>query len=116
MQWYMIPGFNGYEINENLQIRSMKMFRANPGHLLKKQNGKYVLSNDHNKRVRITPEKAWELVQELKRTSPGDVHVREDTDIHITSRNHFPDFYPPEHGQEGEDGKFYMDFSAFYEK
>lgn len=114
--WYMIPGFNGYEINENLEIRSMKMFKADPGHLLKKQNGKYVLSDNHNKRVRISPQDAWNLVQELKRSSPNQIKIRNDNDIQISSRNKFPDFNPPEHGNVDENERYYLDLSMFCEK
>ena len=35
MLWYMIEGFNGYEINKEGVVRSMKMMNADPGHLLK---------------------------------------------------------------------------------
>ncbi|MDD3121876.1 MAG: hypothetical protein PHC62_00005 [Candidatus Izemoplasmatales bacterium] len=55
--WYHIPGFNGYQINKEGVVRSMKMMWANPGHLLKRtSNGNaYVLTNDSNvrKTVRI---------------------------------------------------------------
>lgn len=63
MLWYMIEGFNGYEINEQGIVRSMKMMNANPGHLLKlDKHGYYTLSNNENKRVRRTPQQLIDLV------------------------------------------------------
>lgn len=63
MIWYMIDGFNGYEINENGDVRSMKMMWKDPGHLLKKDKyGYYTLTNNFNKRVRISPEKLLHIV------------------------------------------------------
>lgn len=63
MIWYMIDGFNGYEINENGDVRSMKMMWKNPGHLLKKDKyGYYTLTNNFNKRVRISPEELLRIV------------------------------------------------------
>lgn len=44
MIWYMIDGFNGYEINENGDVRSMKMMWKDPGHLLKKDKYGYSYS------------------------------------------------------------------------
>lgn len=55
--WFYIPGFNGYQINKNGIVRSMKMMYKNPGHILKKdKSGKYTLTNDNNERIRVSPE------------------------------------------------------------
>ena len=53
--WFYIPGFNGYQINKEGLVRSMKMMYKNPGHILKRdKSGKYTLTNDNNERIRIS--------------------------------------------------------------
>ena len=53
--WFYIPGFNGYQINKEGLVRSMKMMYKNPGHILKKdKSGKYTLTNDNNERARAS--------------------------------------------------------------
>lgn len=60
--WYFIPGFNGYQINSEGIVRSMKMMHKDPGHkLVKDKSGKYILTNDNNKRVRISPEELMDM-------------------------------------------------------
>ena len=83
--WVMIPGFNGYEINEYGQVRSFKMFRANPGHIMKlDSSGKYTLSNDMNERVRISPQELMQISFTEKNIANN---TRGDNMIHIGSRN-----------------------------
>ena len=63
--WYHIPGFNGYLINEDGDVRSMKMMYADPGHPLKrygKQNPYYILSNDNNEKTKVTVKELLEIV------------------------------------------------------
>lgn len=119
--WYMIPGFNGYEINEDKTVRSMKMFNANPGHFIKLyDDGTYELSDNHCNRIRKTPDELWDLVQRQMEESPQQVRVRESYHNHISSRNKFKNFYPENVDydkktpglKEGKDNKFYMDFSG----
>lgn len=87
MPWYMIEGFNGYELNENGVVRSMKMMNANPGHLLKKDDyGYYTLSNNENKRVRIHPNELLNIVFH----SGHPLRPRPDNAIYLGGRNkHF---------------------------
>lgn len=60
--WFYIPGFNGYQINKEGLVRSMKMMYKNPGHILKKdKSGKYTLTNDNNERIRISPEELMNI-------------------------------------------------------
>lgn len=60
--WFYIPGFNGYQINKEGLVRSMKMMYKNPGHILKKdKSGKYTLTNDNNERIRITSEELMNI-------------------------------------------------------
>jgi len=55
--WFYIPGFNGYQINKEGLVRSMKMMYKDPGHIMKKdKSGKYILTNDNNERVRVSSE------------------------------------------------------------
>jgi len=119
--WYMIPGFNGYEINEDKVVRSMKRFNAVPGYLIKLyKGGYYELSDNHCKRVRKTPDELWDLVQEQIKNSKAQVRVREDYHNHISSRNKFKNFYPESIEEDksspglkrGSDDRFYMDFSG----
>lgn len=65
--WYYIPGFNGYEISNLGNVRSMKHFKQYPyGLLIRcKKNSKgekiFELSNDQNERVRISDKELWNL-------------------------------------------------------
>lgn len=60
--WFYIPGFNGYQINKEGLVRSMKMMYKNPGHILKKdKSGKYTLTNDNNERVRVSSEELMNI-------------------------------------------------------
>ena len=53
--WFHIPKFNGYQINENGCVRSMKNFKADPGHYMKLYNDKYYcLVDDNNESKRIS--------------------------------------------------------------
>lgn len=54
-QWYYIPGFNGYELSNYGNVRSMKNFNKYPfGTLCREKNGKYELSTNDNVRVNVT--------------------------------------------------------------
>lgn len=82
--WYMIEGFNGYEINEEGIVRSMKMMYANPGHHLKlSKEGYYTLSNNENKRVRKTPKELVNLVFH----SGKPLIPRDENAVYLGSRN-----------------------------
>ena len=110
MLWYMIEGFNGYEINKNGDVRSMKMMNADPGHLMKLDKyGCYTLSNNFNKRVRITPKELLDIVF----NSGNPLRPRPEDSIYLGGRNkHFyfdEGVYPNKDGEEG----FKMDFSKF---
>ena len=84
MLWYMIEGFNGYEINKDGQVRSMKMMWKNPGHLLKlDKHGYYTLSNNENKRVRRTPKQLLNLVF----NSGLELRPRNENEIYLGGRN-----------------------------
>ena len=88
--WYMIPGFNGYEINILRQVRSFKFHNVNTyGKLLKTYKDKkghyYVyLSDNNNKRQKMYVEDLWVLVATTK-----DKYARHTTDRYISSRNKF---------------------------
>ena len=113
MLWYMIEGFNGYEINEQGQVRSMKMMHKNPGHLLKLDKyGYYTLSNNENKRVRKTPQ---ELIQ-LVFNSGLPLKPRNENAVYMGGRN--KRFYFDENikNSKGEVQNIKMDFSNFIEK
>lgn len=85
--WYHIPGFNGYQINDNYVVRSMKMMHANPGHCLKrygsKDNPYYKLTNDNNERVNVTLK---ELVDRTFNSGNNLYPVYSD-DVYLGSRN-----------------------------
>lgn len=74
--WYYIPGFNGYEISNLGNIRSMKHFNQYPyGLLIRcKMNNKgeriFELSNDQNERVRISDKELWNLAMNNPYTMP----------------------------------------------
>lgn len=107
MMWYMIEGFNGYEINENGQVRSMKMMHADPGHLLKiDKKGYYTLSNNENKRVRIHKDKLLEIVFH----SGLDLVPRPENAIYMGGRN--KRFYFDEGVNPKYNNPYRMDFSS----
>lgn len=109
MLWYMIEGFNGYEINENGQVRSMKMMWKDPGHLLKlDKHGYYTLSNNCNKRVKRTPKQLIDLVF----NSGLPLKPRNENAIYMGGRNkkfYFDEgIYPKDNNDTVK-----MDFSKF---
>ena len=81
--WYMIDGFNGYEINKEGQVRSMKMMNADPGHLLKRRGDYYILSNNNNERIRISYKELLDIVFNSGKPLRG----RQDDYIYLGSRN-----------------------------
>lgn len=109
--WYMIEGFNGYEINEDGIVRSMKMMNANPGHQLKLYTNTaepyYILSNNFNKREKVTQRKLLDIVF----NSGLPLKARSDEAIYIGSRN--KRFYFDEGIYPKEDNNYKMDFSKF---
>ena len=113
MLWYMIEGFNGYEINEEGQVRSMKMMHKNPGHLLKPDKyGYYSLSNNENKRVRISPQELLDIVF----NSGKPLKPRNENAVYMGGRNkrfYFDNTLPNE---KGEVQNIKMDFSKFIVK
>ena len=109
MIWYMIKGFNGYEINEQGIVRSMKMMHANPGGLLKQYKDKkglyYILSNNENKRVKIYVQDLINIVF----NSGNKLVARPENSIYLGGRNkrfYFDSGINPE-----SDKQFRMDFS-----
>lgn len=109
--WYMIEGFNGYEINENGTVRSMKMMWKDPGHLLKLDKyGYYTLSNNENKRVRITPNELLNLVF----NSGLPLKPRPDNAVYLGGRNKH--FYFDEGIHPKDENNYKMDFSKFITK
>lgn len=84
--WYMIPGFNGYEINKSGQVRSMKMMYADPGHIMKQNKyGYYTLSNNENKRIRISYDELYDITF----NSGEKMYTRIDKEVYMGSRNKF---------------------------
>lgn len=106
--WYMIEGFNGYEINEEGVVRSMKMMNANPGHCIKlDKHGYYTLSNNENKRVRRTPQQLLDIVF----NSGNPLVPREDDAIYLGGRNKRFYFDNELKNNKGEVQNIKMDFS-----
>jgi hypothetical protein len=106
----MIEGFNGYEINKDGVVRSMKMMNANPGHLLKlNKYGEYTLTNNRNERVRITPRELIHIVFE----SGLPLVPRPEDAIYLGSRNKkfYYDSYHKD--EEGKEKLVTMDFSKY---
>lgn len=69
--WHYIPGFRGYELSDDGYVRSTKNFNVYPyGMLLRPVSSKggntFMLSNDDNKRVKISVEQLKELVKNDK--------------------------------------------------
>lgn len=86
--WYHIPEFNGYVINNEGLVRSMKFFNSNPEGIYikyttrKNGTGYYELSDYYNKRVKRSKEELLELVK----TSPTLYMLNNDS-VYIGSRN-----------------------------
>ena len=120
MTWYMIDGFNGYELNEEGVVRSMKMMNANPGHHIKlydtDKNGNpidppyYILSNNFNKRVRMTQEQLLDIVFH----SGKPLKPRKEDSVYLGSRNKH--FYFDKGIYPEEENNYKMDFSKFIVK
>lgn len=111
MLWYMIEGFNGYEINEQGRVRSMKMMWKDPGHLLKlSDEGYYTLSNNENKRVRRTPKQLIDLVF----NSGIPLKPRSEDSVYMGGRNKH--FYFDEGVNPKIENEYRMDFSKFIVK
>ena len=112
MTWYMIDGFNGYEINEEGIVRSMKMMNANPAHQIKlyargTPNAYYELSNNFNKRVKVRQKDLIDLVFH----SGKPLIPREDAAIYMGSRNKHFYFDKGIYPKNNEEKKVQMDFS-----
>lgn len=109
MAWYMIEGFNGYEINENGIVRSMKMMNANPGHLIQlNKHGRYTLSNNQNKRVSRTPQQLLDIAF----NSGHPLIVRPDNAIYLGGRNKQFYFNNNIKNERGEVQNIHMDYSS----
>lgn len=121
MLWYMIEGFNGYEINKEGVVRSMKMMNANPGHHIKLYDEDrygnpidppyYILSNNFNQRVKMTPEELLDIVF----NSGKPLKPRKEDSIYMGGRNkrfYFDEgVYPT-----SKENDHRMDFSKFIKK
>lgn len=108
MIWYMIKGFNGYEINKDGVVRSMKMMNSNPGHHLKlRKDGKYELTNNFNKRVRISPKELLDIV--FNNGLP--LVPRSENAVYLGGRN--KRFYFDEGIYPKDDNDTRLDFSKF---
>lgn len=86
--WYYIPGFNGYEISSDGYIRSMKHWRKYPTGILIRtdKSGRYELSDNHNKRVKITGPELQQLAMNNKSKQP--FYPRKTYQCDDSSRNH----------------------------
>lgn len=108
--WYMIEGFNGYELNEEGVVRSMKMMDANPGHQIKVYydgNGPYYkLSNNFNKRVKMYRKDLIDIVF----NSGLPLKPRDENAIYLGSRNKH--FYFDEGIYPKENNNYKMDYSS----
>ena len=80
-EWRMIPGFNGYEINREGVVRSMKNMNADPGHILKRDGTKYTLSDNFNNRVRMDYRVLLEIAYSERR------YDRQENQVYTGSRN-----------------------------
>ena len=84
--WYCIPGYNGYEYNEDGLVRSMKFFNIYPhGQLLKSHSDKvgsfYYMSNNQNERKKVYIDEIEKLIASNIKT------IRNWNDNDIASRN-----------------------------
>lgn len=110
MTWYMIKGYNGYEINKEGIVRSMKMARSNPGYILKRDKyGYYTLSNDRNERVRVKPEHLLDIVF----NSGNPLMERPDNAVYMGGRNKRFYFDKTIKNKKGHIQNIEMDFSQF---
>lgn len=86
--WYHIPGFNGYVINTEGRIKSMKNFKKYPGGIYIKYNsrkdggGHYELSDDKNVRQKKSKEELLDLV-----INSSTLYTLDDDKTYIGSRN-----------------------------
>lgn len=113
MTWYMIEGYNGYEINEEGIVRSMKMMNANPAHRIKlhcpgSPDAYYILSNNFNKRVKVTQKELLDIVF----NRGNELIPREDNSIYMGSRNKHFYFDQGIYPKTIEEKKLQMDFSG----
>lgn len=110
MIWYMIDGFNGYEINKEGIVRSMKMMNKNPGHHIKLYDDDcYVMTNNFNKRVRISRKELLDIVF----NSGNPLKPRPENSVYMGGRNKHFYFDEGIHPQTPEQKKCQMDFSKF---
>lgn len=108
--WFMIEGFNGYEINEKGDVRSMKMMYSDPGHLMKLYDDDcYVLSNNQNKLTKISRTKLLDIVFH----SGKPLVKRPDDAKYMGSRNKRFYFDNTIKNKKGEVQNIKMDFSKF---
>lgn len=84
--YYAIPGFNGYFINTDGVVKSMKMFKKYPNGIFLKYRHKdgnyYELSNDKNKRIRKKVNELLDLV-----INSRTIYVINDKETFCGSRN-----------------------------
>lgn len=110
MLWYMIEGFNGYEINEEGVVRSMKRMNAYPGYLLKKDDeGYYTLTNNRNKRVKMSPRELLDIVF----NSGIPLKPRTEDAVYLGGRNKRFYFDSYHKDDEGKEKLVAMDFSKY---
>ena len=104
--WFYIPGFNGYQINKEGLVRSMKMMYKNPGHILKRdKSGKYTLTNDNNERIRISSK---ELI-DITFNSGIDLVPAMENEVYLGGRNRA--FTKNPHKNENSNETFKLDLS-----
>ena len=112
MLWYMIEGFNGYEINEDGVVRSMKMMNANPGHCIKLYTDGfepyYILSDNFNKRVRKTQRELLDLVF----NSGLPLKPRNENAVYMGGRNK-PFYFDKGIYPKDENNNYKLDLSKF---
>lgn len=94
--WYYIEGFNGYEISNDGYVRSMKHYKSYPTGMLirpKTKDGQtFELSDDYNRRVKITRSELWDIAMHNKYIHAGYPRKTHLTDA--SSRN-IKAFIPP---------------------
>lgn len=73
--WFLIPGFNGYQINPyRKSIRSMKMMYKDPGHILKpKYSDTYELTANNSSRVKVSYRTLYDNTFVLCKRKPQSV-------------------------------------------
>jgi hypothetical protein len=102
-QWYHIPGFNGYVINNCGDVKSFKFFKSSPnGIILSRKTDKegsdyYVLTNDKNIRQKISVDKLLQLMRNTK-----DLYTQPEGSSYVASRNrgfmNYAKKYPTDNG------------------